>query len=117
MRHLKRKFTLDRKKAARRALLLSLMQGLLKYKKIRTTLAKAKYCQMNIEKILNWAKNDTLANRRKTGQFFSDKKLISSLFKEIGPKLKERKSGFTRVTKLKPRQGDNASMAQLELLL
>lgn len=117
MRHQKRKFTLDRKKEARRALLLSLLQGLIKNKKIKTTSARAKFCQVNIEKIISMAKIDKPSARRQIAKTLPNKKLLSALFKKIAPKFRDRKGGYTRLIKLGTRQGDNASMAQLELLI
>lgn len=118
MRHLKKKVTLDRKSAARFALLRTLMFSLLMHRKIKTTLAKARYLQREIARVLTLAKSgDTVAHRRRALQILNNREIMTLLFKDIAPKLKDRKGGYTRITKIGPRKGDAAEVALIELLV
>jgi large subunit ribosomal protein L17 len=98
----------------------------LRHKKIRTTLAKAKETRMVVEKIITRAKN-AVANeveggpknvhaRREVAKFIHDKDVVKSLFNEIAPKVANRPGGYTRVVKLGQRLGDGAHVAMLELV-
>ena len=116
MRHRKTTPKLSLKTAPRRALLRGLATNLVMNDKIETTLAKAKALRPIIEKFITRSATDTLATKRILEAYFYDKKAISKLLKEIGPKYKERKGGYTRVIKLPNRRGDNSPMAIIELV-
>ncbi len=116
MRHGRKKVHLSRSTAHRNALLTNLGKSLMLHKRLITTLAKAKALQPTIEPILTKAKEDTMETRKSVFSFFQDKEPTKILFDEIAHKIKERPGGYTRIVKLTPRAGDNASMALIELV-
>jgi len=117
---------LKRTASHRRALLSSLSTSLLRHKKIRTTLAKAKETRMVVEKIITRAKHAVAKEaggapkdihaRREVAKFIRDKSVVKLLFGEIAAKLEHRPGGYTRVVKLGRRFGDAADIAVLELV-
>ena len=115
MRHRKQKFTLNRFTSWRRATVLSLVRNLLKYQRLKTTIIRAKAAQPLVEKIITLAKKNTLTQKRRAYQLLGDHRLVSLLFSDIGPRFKDRPSGFTRILKLANRRGDNAQMVVFEL--
>ena len=106
---------LSRKRDQRRALLKALAGALLLNEKIRTTEGKAKEVAVFIEKLISWAKTDNLQSRRYLARFFSPE-VVKKLIKEIGPRYKERKGGYTRLIKLGPRKSDGAKVIIIELI-
>ncbi|MFA6422546.1 MAG: 50S ribosomal protein L17 [Candidatus Buchananbacteria bacterium] len=116
MRHQKKGKTLGRTKAPREAMLRNLVTSLFVYEKIQTTTAKAKYLRPFAEKMITLGKVDTLANRRTALKFLYTEGSVKKLFEVVGPKFKTRKGGYTRITKINPRAGDNAEMAIIELV-
>jgi large subunit ribosomal protein L17 len=66
--------------------------------------------------MITLGKEDNLASRRRAAAFITDKKIVKKLFDEIAPEYADRNGGYTRLVKLGPRQGDNAPMAQIELI-
>ena len=115
MRHKKkgRKFT--KSKDQERALLCGLASSLIFKEKITITEAKAKEVRPFLEKSITRAKKDTIANRRLLARDFSSK-VIKKLFKETGPRYKNRLGGYTRITKVGLRKQDAAKMAVIELI-
>lgn len=116
MRHQVSGRKLSRLSSHRWALYRNLVTDLLAKGKIITTEAKAKEIRSLAEKMVTMGKDGTLASRRRALAFSNDKKVIDKLFEEIGPGYKERAGGYTRLVKLEPRKGDNAAMAQIELV-
>lgn len=108
-----RKFS--RKTDQRKALLRSLAEALFIKEKIRTTEAKAKETAIFAEKLITQAKKGDLASSRYLATYFN-KDLTKKIMKEIAPKYKERKGGYTRVIKTEPRKSDAARMAIVELI-
>ncbi len=106
---------LSRKKDQRKALLKGLASALILNEKIRTTEAKAKEVRPRVEKFITQAQKGDLSSRRLLARFFSPK-IVTKLLKEIGPRYKERKGGYTRIIKLGPRKTDGARMAIIELI-
>ncbi|MBL7150029.1 MAG: 50S ribosomal protein L17 [Candidatus Pacebacteria bacterium] len=106
---------LSRKKDQRKALLKGLASTLILNEKIRTTEAKAKEVRPLVEKFITQAQKEDLSSRRLLARFFSPK-IVTKLLKEIGPRYKERKGGYTRIIKLGPRKTDGARMAIIELI-
>jgi len=94
----------------------SLATSLLKYKRIKTTLAKAKEARKHVESLITKARKNDLHSRRHIMKFVNDKEVIKELFKEVIPKIGDRPGGYTRVIKLGNRFGDAASMAIIELV-
>ncbi|MBP9583441.1 MAG: 50S ribosomal protein L17 [Ignavibacteriaceae bacterium] len=107
---------LGRTASHRAALLNALTTSLLKYKRIKTTEAKAKETRTFVEKLITKAKKNNLHVRRQVLSLINDKDVVNELFNEIIPKIGERPGGYTRVVKLGNRNGDAAAMAIIELV-
>jgi large subunit ribosomal protein L17 len=124
MRHRKSGRKLKRTASHRKATLSALSTSLIKHKKIKTTLAKAKETRMVVEKIITRAKNAVAAEgeqknvhaRREIARYIKDRDAIKELFTEIATKVATRPGGYTRVVKLGQRHGDAAEVAVLELV-
>ena len=116
MRHRVRHRKLGRTASHRAALLCSLATSLLKHKRIRTTLAKAKEARSYVESLITKARKNSLHARRQIMSVIHDKEVVKELFSEIIPKIGDRPGGYTRVVKLGNRIGDSASMAVIELV-
>ena len=99
-----------------RLLLGTLAEQLFEHGKITTTEAKAKRLRPLAEKLITFAKKGDLAARREVMTRISNKSVVHTLFTEIGPRFAERNGGYTRITKVGPRKGDNAPMAVIEVL-
>ena len=107
---------LHRERDQREALIKGLADSLVKYESIETTLPKAKEVVPYIEKLITKAKKGDLHNRRQVLQVITDKSVVHTLFTEIGPRYENRPGGYTRITKIGNRRGDNAPMAVIELV-
>ena len=116
MRHRVRGRKLGRTASHRTATLRALATSLLKHKKIKTTVAKAKELRTFVEPMITRAKTDSVHARRLIAQDINDKAVIKELFDEIVTKIGDRKGGYTRVVKLGNRFGDGAEMAIIELV-
>ncbi|NOY35783.1 MAG: 50S ribosomal protein L17 [bacterium] len=115
MKHKSTGRKLGRKRNARRALMRSLAVNFVRDEKIKTTEAKAKELRPYIEKMITKGKSGALASRRLvTARIGED--AAKKIFSEIAPKYKERKGGYTRITKLPRRKGDAAKMAIIEFV-
>lgn len=115
MRKLKKGRKLSRKTDQRKALLKSLASALFLREKIKTTEAKAKEVRMFAEQLITRGKNQDLA-ARKLLQSALPADAAKKLFQEISPRYKDRQGGYTRITKLGPRESDSARMAIIELV-
>lgn len=100
----------------RLAILRALATALIKHKKIKTTVAKAKEARTFIEPLLTKAKEDTVQSRRHVSRFVYEPQAVKELFSVIAPAIKDRKGGYLRVVKTGQRAGDAAEMAILELV-
>lgn len=116
MRHKVKGRKLSRTASHRRATMRALTAAIVKEHRIMTTLAKAKELRRFVEPIITRAKEDTHHNRRQVFSSVQDKKIVNSLFDEVGPAAKDRPGGYTRVIKAGTRQGDGAEMAIIELV-
>lgn len=116
MRHRIAGRKLSRPTAHRWALYRNLVTDLFRYEKIVTTEAKAKEVRGLAEKMITLGKEGSLSSRRRALAFVTDKKLVDKIFSELAPRYAERPGGYTRLVKLGPRLGDNAPMAQLEMV-
>ncbi len=116
MRHQLKRHRIARSHAHRKATLAALSAALIKHKRIKTTLSKAKALRVYVEPIINRGKEDTIHNRREVFRHLQDKYAVSELFSEISPKIVDRPGGYTRVIKLGARPGDAAEMAVIELV-
>jgi large subunit ribosomal protein L17 len=83
---------------------------------IVTTETKAKAMRPVMEKMITKARKGGIHNQRQVVAFIRDKDMAHKLFSEIGPRYSDRPGGYVRILKLGPRQGDNAPMAQVELV-
>jgi len=115
MRHGKKRNKLTKSKDQRQAAYRALVSALFLKETITTTEAKAKKIKPFAEKVISKAKEDTLANRRMLLRDFSPR-LVTKLFKELGPRYKDRKGGYSRIIKAGPRKNDAAKMAIIELI-
>jgi large subunit ribosomal protein L17 len=116
MRHQRVGRLLGRSQEHRKALIRNLMIALIEHRKIQTTIAKAKTVQPEIESLLALAREDTPHARRMALSRLASKKAMRQLFDFAPGQYAGRNGGFTRITKLGPRQGDAAEMVVLELL-
>ncbi|PWB97436.1 50S ribosomal protein L17 [Salinibacterium hongtaonis] len=103
--------------AHERLLLANLAAALFTHKSIKTTETRAKRLRPVAERLVTFAKRGDLHSRRRALAIITDKSVIHELFTEIAPLVAERQGGYTRITKLGFRKGDNASMVQIELVL
>jgi len=116
MRHGKKINHLSRKTAHRKAMLANMACSLIEHKRINTTVAKAKALRQYVEPLITKSKNDTTHNRRIVFSNLKDKYAVSELFRDVAVKVGDRPGGYVRIIKLGNRQGDNASMAMVELV-
>ena len=103
--------------AHERIMLNNLAAQLFEHKSITTTVTKAKRLRPVAERLVTFAKKGDLAARRRVLGAISDKGIVRELFTSIAPAVAERPGGYTRITKIGPRKGDNAPMAVIELVL
>ncbi|WP_291045686.1 50S ribosomal protein L17 [Herbiconiux sp.] len=103
--------------AHERLLLANLAAALFTHKSIKTTETKAKRMRPLTERLITFAKRGDLHARRRVLAVIGDKSVVHELFTEIAPLVAEREGGYTRITKLGFRKGDNAPMVQIELVL
>ena len=103
--------------AHERLLLNNMATSLFLHKKITTTETKAKRLRPIAERLVTFAKRGDLHSRRRVMQQILDKGVVHELFANIAPLVADRQGGYTRITKLGYRKGDNAPMALIELVL
>ena len=103
--------------AHERLILANLAQSLFEHKRIKTTEAKARRLRPLAERLITKAKRGDLSARRQVLAVLSRKDVVHTLFADIAPAMAEREGGYTRITKIAPRKGDNAPMALIELVL
>ena len=116
MRHGKKFNHLGRKTAHRKAMLSNMACSLIEHKRINTTVAKAKALRQYVEPLITKSKDDTTHNRRIVFSYLRNKYAVTELFKEVSVKVADRPGGYLRIIKMGNRQGDNASMAMVELV-
>jgi large subunit ribosomal protein L17 len=102
--------------AHERLILANLATALFEHGRITTTEAKAKRVRPLAERLITFAKRGDLASRRRVMTVIRDKDVVHVLFTEIAPVYDNRDGGYTRITKIGPRKGDNAPMAVIELV-
>ena len=121
MRHGNKGNNLSRTASHRKALLMNLGCQLITYKRITTTLAKAKALRVYIEPLITKTKNTSskeaiMHNHRIVFSYLNDKNAVKELFTVVAPKVAGRPGGYTRIIKLGARTGDNAELAMIELV-
>ena len=102
--------------AHQRLMLSNLATALFEHGRITTTETRARLLRPVAEKLITKAKRGDLHNRREVLKTIRDKSVVHTLFTEIAPTFAERPGGYTRITKIGPRKGDNAPMAVIELV-
>jgi large subunit ribosomal protein L17 len=102
--------------AHERHILANLATALFQHGRITTTEAKARRLRPVAERLITFAKRGDLHARRHVLTVVTDKGVVHTLFTEIAPQFSERDGGYTRITKIGPRKGDNAAMAVIELV-
>ncbi|CAH0994514.1 hypothetical protein EMA8858_00624 [Emticicia aquatica] len=116
MRHGNKINHLGRTHSHREAMLQNMAISLIQYKRIETTLAKAKELRKYVEPLITKSKNDSTHSRRTVFSYLQDKEAVKTLFGEIAEKVANRNGGYTRIIKLGTRFGDNAEVALIELV-
>jgi len=90
--------------------------SLIKHKRIKTTLAKAKALRVYLEPLITKSKNDTTHSRRVVFSYLKQKEVVTELFGDIATKITDRPGGYTRIIRLANRIGDNSKMCFIELV-
>jgi large subunit ribosomal protein L17 len=140
MRHRKNTVKLNRTASHRKSLFANMLKALITHGRIETTVAKAKALKVCADKMVTFAKKNTLATRRRaiaelqvrfnpltpkearaakegdTAAYNDDRKVIQTLFEDLGPRFATRQGGYTRLLRLGRRQGDNAETCIIEYL-
>jgi large subunit ribosomal protein L17 len=116
MRHKKAGRRLGRNSPHRKAMFRNMAASLLRHETIRTTLPKAKELRRVVEPLITMAREDGVARRRLAYDRLRDKEVVGKLFKDLGPRFRNRPGGYLRILKLGPRSGDSAAMAIVQLV-
>ena len=116
MRHGMVNKKLNRTSEHRKALLKNMLNSLIKYEQIKTTLPKAKELKPQIDKVITIGKKNILENKKKLFSKLQDKKSVLKVFDELSKRYSKRKGGYSRVLKAGFRTGDDAPMAVIELV-
>ncbi len=107
---------LGRKSGPREALVRGLAKSLIDKGRIKTTLARAKALRPYVERLVTIAKNDTVTAKRTVTSRLGGEVKLDKLFKEIGPRYKDRAGGYTRIIKMPARSGDASPQAIIEFV-
>lgn len=116
MRHGKKFNHLKRKKGHRRALLMNMSCALIKHKRIKTTLAKAKALRVHLEPLITKARTNTTHSRRVVFSYLQDKEAVTELFGPVAAKIADRPGGYLRILRTGFRKGDAAEMCIIEFV-
>ena len=116
MRHGMSNKKLNRTSEHRKALLKNMLNSLIKYEQIKTTLPKAKFLRPQAEKIITLGKKDTLQTTKKLISQLQDSKAANKVKKTLSKRFDKRNGGYTRIVRIVARRGDNAQMAIIELV-
>lgn len=114
MRHKVSKRKLGLRTEQRMALLNGLVRSMLVSGHIQTTVTRAKEAQPLIEKMITLTKDGSVASRRRAFRTLQDETLVKKLFDEVGPRFADKRSGYTRITRVGARRGDAVTVARLE---
>lgn len=115
MRHRRRK-ELNLNMSRRNALLRSQVNGLFEHGAIRTTEPRARQVQVMAEKMITFAKSDSIAGRRRIMAVVRDRRLVRKIVDDIAPRYADRPGGYTQLLKLPARKGDGSPLTLLSLL-
>ena len=116
MRHMKSGRKLNRNSSHRKAMFRNMASSLFEQELIKTTVPKAKELRRVAEPLITLAKEDSVAHRRLAFDRLRDRKAVTKLFNELGPRYVDRPGGYLRILKCGYRAGDKAPMAYVELV-
>lgn len=116
MRHRCSGRKLNRNSSHRKAMFQNMAASMIEHELIKTTLPKAKELRSFVEPLITLGKSDSVANRRLAQRKLGNKKAVSKLFTDLGPRNQERPGGYVRILKCGYRAGDAAPMAYVELV-
>jgi large subunit ribosomal protein L17 len=116
MRHRKSGRQLNRNSSHRKAMFRNMANSLFRHELIKTTLPKAKELRRVAEPLITLSKIDSVAKRRIAFNRLRDDEMVGKLFKDLGPRYKDRPGGYIRILKCGYRPGDKAPMAFVELV-
>lgn len=116
MRHRNKNKILSRKAPLRKALIRDLVTAMVTHERIETPFVRAKVARQQLEKLVTIAKTPSLHARRRLRAFFTTEQPVNKLLDVIGPRYKDRKGGYTRITKMGHRLGDAAETAIIEFV-
>jgi large subunit ribosomal protein L17 len=116
MRHHRAGKKLGRDSAHRKALYSNLAGALIERGRIKTTEAKAKAVRPIAEQMITLGRRGDLAARRQALAYLRSRDVVQKLFDDVGPRMKERPGGYSRIVKIGPRHGDSAEMVYLEFV-
>ena len=116
MRHRVGNKKLNRTSEHRKALIKNMLNSLVKYEQIMTTLPKAKFLRPEAEKLITIGKKDTLANTKRLASKLQNIQTVNKIRKTLSKRYETRKGGYTRIIKAGFRYGDNAPMAIIEFV-
>lgn len=116
MRHRQSGRKLQRPAAKRRSLLANQAKSLIEHERITTTVPKAKELRRYLEPLITRAKESSVHRKRLAFAKLQDRRAVSKLFDELGPRYQERPGGYTRILKAGYRTGDSAPLAVIELV-
>jgi len=116
MRHRQSGRKFNRNSSHRKAMFRNMAASLMQHELITTTLPRAKELRRVAEPLITMAKNDSVARRRLAFSRLRDRKAVTKLFNELGPRYKERPGGYLRILKCGYRAGDSAPMAIVEMV-
>lgn len=116
MRHHVVKHSFNRRNGPRKALIRGLVDSLVEHGRIKTTVTKAKELKRHVERAVTKGKDKSVHTMRILMAKYPNKNTVRTLVDEIGPRMKDRPGGYTRIIKAGPRPGDNADMAYIEFV-
>ena len=116
MRHRKKVAKLGLDASHRKAMMANMVTSLFENETIRTTNIRAKTLRSTADHMITFAKRGDLHARRQVLKVVANKRVVSKLFDEIGPRYANRNGGYTRIVKVGPRRGDGAEMCLIELV-
>jgi large subunit ribosomal protein L17 len=117
MRHLKKGKKFNRLRGARISFMRNLANDLIRAGKIETTEARAKAVRPQVERLVTFAKKQTLAARRELIERVHNQQIVNKLYHDLGPRYAERSGGYLRITKLaESRKRDGVRMARIEFV-
>jgi large subunit ribosomal protein L17 len=116
MKHRVKGYQLNRDVKHRRSLFKNLISDLIVHGQIKTTQAKASAVKPTVDKLITQAKAGQLHHRRLIDAYLNNSSLVTKLVKDIAPQFSKRSGGYTKITRIGRRRGDNTMMVRLELL-